>query len=103
MLYDETLLQENQPPQTGMEMEGSPAEGGLRHVLEGPFPQTGSDLPEDGEEMGDSKAGSEAISQTSSESSDGSELLRIHALKRLKNPLSPRLAQKWPKMREAWT
>lgn len=73
MLYDETLLQENQPPQTGMEMEGSSAEGGLRHVLEGPFPQTGSDLLEDGEEMGDSKAGSEAISQTSLESGGGSE------------------------------
>lgn len=73
MFTDDILLQENRPPQTGMEMEGSPAEGGLRHVLEGPFPQTGSDLPEDGEEMGDSKAGSEAISQTSSKSDDRSE------------------------------
>lgn len=94
MLYDETLLQENQPPQTGMEMEGSPAEGGLRHVLEGPFPQTGSDLPEDGEEMGDSKAGSEAISQTSSESSDGSEFSSDPRAEETEEPPLPQTGSK---------
>ena len=73
MLYDEIYLQESQPPQTGMEMEGSPVEGGLRHALEDPLSQTGSHLFEGSEEIDASLAGSEARPQTSLKSEDGSE------------------------------
>ncbi len=72
MFTDDVLLQETQPSQTGMEIEGSPVEGGLRHSLEDPHPQTGWDLSEDGEEMRSFQLGSEAIPQTSSKSGDGS-------------------------------
>ena len=73
MFTDDLLLQETHPSQTGMEIAGSLAEGGLRHALEDPLSQTGSNLLEDDEEVDASRTGSEARPQTSLKSENGSE------------------------------